>query len=424
MQEAEIVDESEKSSNYMTTWPNEKTKQTNSENNDESTTNIATTRSTSTTASEFPTVLHGSPIPYNSSLSSSSVDTDTDCQTCANWRRNILDDTVEDIEFEEKILIHTSTWNMQGGFYTEGLGDYLVPYTHHVYVVGTQETERSLQSSLLNESKEHWTAAVKLWLGSKYEMVHSETLLGLHLMILVRKDLIKHIRNTVGGKIPLSLGGTLGNKGAVAIGLCFGRTSILFINAHLPAHQSEIESRNSAARKIWTNLSSSTMIGDPEEWDHVIWLGDLNYRVEGVRKALDWAISHDMLEVLLANEQLSAERKKEDSIWNGFSEGMLSFRPTYKFEPGTDNYDTSPKQRCPSWTDRILFRSYSNRTNEENDLRLLSYNSIPSVRHSDHRPVYARFEVKVQLDVVIGDRHPNRRNNNLNYQQSRTCLIM
>ena len=36
--------------------------------------------------------------------------------------------------------------------------------------------------------------------------------------------------------------------------------------------------------------------------------------------------------------------------FNGFSEGHIQFPPTFKFDPGTENYDTSPKQRVPSWT--------------------------------------------------------------------------
>lgn len=42
-------------------------------------------------------------------------------------------------------------------------------------------------------------------------------------------------------------------------------------------------------------------------------------------------------------------------VLNNFFEPPIAFPPTYKFDVGTNNYDTSEKMRIPSWTDRILF---------------------------------------------------------------------
>ena len=38
-----------------------------------------------------------------------------------------------------------------------------------------------------------------------------------------------------------------------------------------------------------------------------------------------------------------------------FTEPPLNFRPTYKFDINSDEYDTGKKQRPPAWTDRILY---------------------------------------------------------------------
>ena len=43
--------------------------------------------------------------------------------------------------------------------------------------------------------------------------------------------------------------------------------------------------------------------------------------------------------------------------FEGFSEGDISFLPTYKYDPGTNTFDTSHKQRIPAYTDRVLFKS-------------------------------------------------------------------
>ena len=39
-----------------------------------------------------------------------------------------------------------------------------------------------------------------------------------------------------------------------------------------------------------------------------------------------------------------------------FDEGELNFKPTYKYNDNSYDYDTSKKLRVPSWTDRILYK--------------------------------------------------------------------
>ena len=70
---------------------------------------------------------------------------------------------------------------------------------------------------------------------------------------------------------------------------------------------------------------------------------------------------------------------------NEFQEGEIDFMPTYKFDKDTQIYDTSSKNRVPSWTDRILFKSKSE------SVKLLEYFSVPSITFSDHKPVFAVF---------------------------------
>ena len=70
-----------------------------------------------------------------------------------------------------------------------------------------------------------------------------------------------------------------------------------------------------------------------------------------------------------------------------FKEGEICFPPTYKFDKGTQVYDTSRKQRVPSWTDRILYLNDSDR------VQLQEYFSVPEIMISDHKPVYAIFDI-------------------------------
>ena len=72
----------------------------------------------------------------------------------------------------------------------------------------------------------------------------------------------------------------------------------------------------------------------------MFWLGDLNYRVSDmesdvVRKLAD----EGKYKELLAKDQLNKQRS-EKKCFRGFMEGDIKFKPTYKYDPGTDNWDT------------------------------------------------------------------------------------
>lgn len=93
------------------------------------------------------------------------------------------------------------------------------------------------------------------------------------------------------------------------------------------------------------------------------------------------------LESLYANDQLNLQMVAGLSF-PFYSEARITFMPTYKFDIGTDTYDTSEKARIPAWTDRILRKGPN--------LRQLAYNCAP-LKFSDHRPVYALFECNVSI---------------------------
>lgn len=70
-----------------------------------------------------------------------------------------------------------------------------------------------------------------------------------------------------------------------------------------------------------------------------------------------------------------------------YSEARITFAPTYKYDLNSDTYDTSEKARIPAWCDRVLRKG--------DNIRQIHYDAAP-LRFSDHRPVYATFQVLVQ----------------------------
>lgn len=98
----------------------------------------------------------------------------------------------------------------------------------------------------------------------------------------------------------------------------------------------------------------------------------------------------------------------------------MNFKPTYKYDIGTNDYDTSAKSRIPSWTDRILYVENPNVT-------CLAYNSIDSISTSDHKPVYASFLVQFTSYVELDENQNLVNSNNTNMKftsESQVCNIM
>lgn len=378
--------------------------------------------------------------------------------------------------------------------------------------------------------------------------------------------------------VPCGTGNVLTNKGAVCVLLRVKNTSLAFVNAHLAAHEPNLQDRNDNYHRIrsevlsrvddvflpveterttsvtshihdggtpgeyipvslpvmsrpWTSvyweqilaasgvprdktllpfLSSSDRVDETsvqsisgnhqpsemktgaeadikwlrgdggkrgsDDWpfDAVFFFGDLNYRVKGLSRAqMDKFITHvrkienkrhkklkiknvqargissskllkkpksvmtvssaalPLLNRVLSFDQLMEQIEKREAF-SDFDESPVTFLPTYKLDRGSARFDSSEKQRCPSWTDRVLVwarntarrtarvgdkeatggasrrkrkgRRGAARTTAGNDqgARTLKVDaeeySSYDVRHSDHRPVAATFTLKYARD--------------------------
>ncbi|CAI9763936.1 unnamed protein product [Fraxinus pennsylvanica] len=133
-------------------------------------------------------------------------------------------------------------------------------------------------------------------------------------------------------------------------------------------------------------------INDPADLyviGRIIWLGDLNYRINLSYEKTRELISNKDWSNLIKYDQLISEFRK-DRAFDGWSEGTLNFAPTYKYETNSKSYsgeDPRAGRRTPAWCDRIL--SFGT------GMRLLSYRRT-ELMLSDHRPVSASFTVDVE----------------------------
>lgn len=126
--------------------------------------------------------------------------------------------------------------------------------------------------------------------------------------------------------------------------------------------------------------------------DHEICIlsGDLNYRIDTMsRDIVMKAINSRNLDKLLERDQLLVSRRKNPTFGlKAFAELPIEFEPTYKYDVGSDTYDSSEKHRTPAWCDRILYRG-------PGKIKQLDYRRH-ELRTSDHRPVSGNFRLRVK----------------------------
>lgn len=143
------------------------------------------------------------------------------------------------------------------------------------------------------------------------------------------------------------------------------------------AHAHKVEERNWELRHISHSLFSKMWNTYARPVQITVWLGDLNYRIQGIdnhparnliRKDLHSVnflsvtlfcsflnyymqqnkyqkfnyIYVNCMQQLTSKDQLLMEAEK-GQIFKGYCEGTLTFKPTYKYNIGTSNYDTSYK---------------------------------------------------------------------------------
>ena len=126
--------------------------------------------------------------------------------------------------------------------------------------------------------------------------------------------------------------------------------------------------------------------------DHEICIlnGDLNYRIDTMpRDTVVSAVKSNNLAKLLERDQLLLSRKRNPAFrLRAFNEAPITFAPTYKYDVGTDNYDSSEKKRSPAWCDRLLYRGFGR-------VKMLEYRRH-EIRVSDHRPVSGVFKMRIK----------------------------
>ncbi|KAI0636171.1 hypothetical protein C8Q77DRAFT_1155884 [Trametes polyzona] len=175
-----------------------------------------------------------------------------------------------------------------------------------------------------------------------YELLTKERMMGLYLAVFIHREAKPLVQGTSKSAVTTGLiGGRVGNKGGVGVSVKLAGTTLLFINAHLAAHEGRVHHRLADFAKIKAELSVDDFLSpnDPrfmaeditDRFDFTFVFGDLNFRLDITRLHADWLISRKDYEQALEFDQL--RKVMASGGWfAGFKEAAIRFPPTFKYD--------------------------------------------------------------------------------------------
>ena len=366
-----------------------------------------------------------------------------------NLKKNNIDYNIKNNEYQRNnsdkinIIVHTNsskvkvmciTWNIAGiscnvdynitKLFTENIF-YYKNEPPDIIVVGIQEIIKLSITSILSivsnqENVITWTTNIintisKVFKGIEYYQLKCMDLVGIYLLVLVKKTLRKNISLIDSNTTKTGVYGTMGNKGFFTLTLkCFD-SLISFGSGHFEAGQSKNEDRISTLIQL---LNKSININDVEftfkDIDFWIILGDLNFRIDLSYEDAISLIKDKKYDVLYGLDQFNTSKENYPFLKEYIKEREINFEPTYKYVKGSNEYAyDEDKVRVPAWTDRIFYC-------KNNNIKMLTYDTIKSIRYSDHRPVVGTFLIRCENknnDKNIDIKLPKENKNDLIYAE-------
>ncbi|KAG0346078.1 inositol polyphosphate 5-phosphatase [Podila humilis] len=303
-------------------------------------------------------------------------------------------------EYSRKVQIDVfvGTYNLNG---KAPSGESLESWLHFdkdipepdLFVIGFQEIVKLTPKQIMatDENKRIvWEKEVERTInrrgGARYIQLRSGQLVGAALMIYAKEHNVPHVRNLECSIKKTGMGGMAGNKGAVTVRMDYFDTSLCLITSHLASGQENLAERNNDYHTIDGGISFARGRSISSH-DIVLWCGDFNYRVDMENDQIRALVSQGNYFEIYRCDQLRRSIDY-DEAFRGYKEGIIAFAPSYRYDIGTDNYDTSEKYRAPAWTDRILYKG--------DGIYQTSYERA-ELRTSDHRPVMSMFVLELTV---------------------------
>ncbi|KAJ6244832.1 inositol 5-phosphatase [Anaeramoeba flamelloides] len=290
----------------------------------------------------------------------------------------------------QKLKVFTFTWNLGDAQPPENFAD-VIPKDHNIdiFAFTVQESDYPYREGM-GSTENDWIITTSKAIGPDYILLCKNNLLSIRLHIFVKNTLIPTIHTVNTQTEATGLGHIIGNKGGVGISFYIRDIGFCFVGCHLAARTERLLIRAENYREIISGLKFGvSQLELTEQFHYLFWFGDLNYRVElpydlGVKIAKKNKIYH-----LLRHDQLNKELKA-GRVFEGFQEGEINWKPTYRYDRDSSGEFSKTKFRTPSYCDRILWKCLP-----EVNLKQLSYKPHFGFHTSDHKPVTSVFQIEI-----------------------------
>ncbi|KAI6132129.1 inositol polyphosphate phosphatase [Pisolithus croceorrhizus] len=301
-------------------------------------------------------------------------------------------------QIEERLLVQIGTYNtnLQAG---AGLPQDLNPRAPDIVAIGFQELLplhlglAGLSDAVVKERDVHIRTQIEAHAPNheSYSLVANVVNVGVALLVYARDDTIARRVCDVQTQWTGCGPAYMGNKGAVGVRF---RVRDPFVCAHLTAHEPYLAYRIADYNHIVRTLLFPPMSSSADQRAATIY--------STVTPFLLWSPGnerplHEEAVSMLSDEKSREALKEFDQLRRAWRDGQVlmglkegpfwTFKCTYKYKLGEiDKYNT---KRSPSWTDRILYATYTDSPSspEHSNISNISYTSVPSYTASDHKPV-------------------------------------
>ncbi|KAF7258607.1 hypothetical protein EG68_04130 [Paragonimus skrjabini miyazakii] len=352
-------------------------------------------------------------------------------------RQQLLDRVDQYCTFES-VRIFIGSWNVNGRQDANlSLDDWLMPLDDQppadIYVIGFQELDLSLGAVALNKTspaalEDRWTLQLQSalggllqppsskhsWFSAKdssrsyaqrwskhtgggYQRLRRVRLAGILMIVYISAKLFRRANASEMSTqlVPTGVFNMMGNKGGVGLRLTLFNTALCFVNCHLAAGEANVERRNQDFQEIKRKMlfERRADVNNPNtldlltilDHDLIFVFGDLNYRINGLESNIVRRfIEKQEYSKILAYDELT-KQCASNRAFGAFRESPINFAPTYKFDSNSQTYDSSEKNRVPSYCDRILWSG--------KHCEAICYRSHSCFTMSDHKPVSGYFKV-------------------------------